>query len=159
MTQKPAAPNRPIRVLLNNAAVASPPRTEARGVRRPGAQHPREDRHHPAAGLNPEEHGQFLVSQADVFSGWWGPKLPLRDRKVLTRTRNDPPCELVFHTHLAKLRVRNVYTAVSPMIARLTEKSVLRLRGKTSRGNAYADIAVGPAVYLSKKSSPGPVFV
>lgn len=55
--------------MLNNAAVASPPLAEARGIRRTGAQHPNEERVHPAAGLTPEEHGQCLASPADAVCG------------------------------------------------------------------------------------------
>ena len=49
----------PTHVVLNHATVASPPHAETRGVRWPGAQHAQQGRHHPAAGINPEEHGQY----------------------------------------------------------------------------------------------------
>ena len=54
-------------VLLNDTSVASPPHVEARGVRWSGTQHAHEERHHPAARLNPEEHGQYWAAQACYF--------------------------------------------------------------------------------------------
>ena len=49
---------------LTNTTVASAPRAEARGVRWPPAQHARGRRHHPLAGIHPEEHGQYLTVHA-----------------------------------------------------------------------------------------------
>ena len=60
----PPLPDKPIHDLVNGTTVASPPYVEARGVRWPGTQHAREERCHPAARLNPEEHGEYLTTHA-----------------------------------------------------------------------------------------------
>ena len=60
-------PHQSTHVLLNGTTVASPPHAEARGVRWPRAQHAQEERHHPSAGLHPEEHGEYPATHALFF--------------------------------------------------------------------------------------------
>ena len=63
--------------------VASPPRTEARGVRWSGAQHAHEGRHHPVAAINPGEHGQYLGERAYRLLTAFGRKMKHRCRLYL----------------------------------------------------------------------------